>query len=242
MATKPVQTEQDETIKLVLKTGAALKKEHLSKKQGVKLLKDGVKSYKKLIKGRDAMDDSAHLLFEYLASIVGILESSKYTLNWLFKEISLPQAAGYRKSRELKQKIQDSGLTRDQYLAKLENDIKNGAATFQKEKIKIKHQLKFKTNDEIVQFIDQQAEIYENEQEEKKEKADKAKAREDDRKSDQLQKLAHTLKLLIKRAQKDVTLKPIVDELEKQLIRSLNDLESGLPFEADTPGTGEYKS
>ena len=240
MATEPVQTS--EAIKLVLRTGQALKQKVISSDQQIKLLKDGVKSYKKLIRARDAFDDSAHLLFEYLATIVGRLKSSQYNMRWLLKEIGMPESTGYRKSKELAIKIEDSGLTHDQYLQKLENDINNGVATFKKEKVKIKKQLQFKTDDSVALFIDTQAEIYAIEQSQKKEKEDKAKAREDDRKAEQLQKLGKTIKLLKRKSESYPELKPIVVELEKQLIRVLNDLESGLPFDADTPGTTEYKS
>ena len=237
------QTKTQESVKVVLtKIGGALKDTKATDKAKVELLKEGVKSFKKLKKAEAAFNDSAQLLFEYLVALVGSLKRTDYNLNWLLKKCAVKRSTGYRRAKELAQKIEDSGLKNEEYIEKLERDIDNGVAVFKKEKLKLKKQIAFKMDENVEQFIDSEIAKHEVEREEKREKTEKDKERKEAIKVENITDLAETIKALKKKVGKDKNALVMVKKAENLMIKALNTFEAGIEFDTETPKTDEYKS
>lgn len=249
MATE-VQTEtQVSNVKLVLQKQEdawkhinAIKDEGKKLKAKEKLLVESLKSFRVYGRARDAFDDCQMLSFLFMADLISTMPSNKYNMNWLCKKTRMPTSTAYRKYNAFKEKLEESGLTSDQYFEKLAGDIAKGVAVFKKEKVRLKKQLKFTMNDEINQYIDTELENFENEQAAEKVRKEQQKQEKQDEKDQFIFELAETIRVMKRKAKKDSSLLKPVSKAEELLVKLINRYEKAAEFDTTTPTTDEYKS
>ena len=87
------------------------------------VLQTGVEKYNEMIRNYDTNKFTVQLFHEYLICLVGDIQSTKFTLTWMFKQIQLSKTTGYRKSKALKKKLKELNFTYAQYLSTIDNEM-----------------------------------------------------------------------------------------------------------------------